>query len=125
MLVVGICSTVIAFITLISTESYNVMIASIFSMGLLATPRLHVSTILLFELMQTEKWTLAYALICVFGEGLSGLVPAIYFIYVSKNWYWLMVGCTVNCSISAFGTYFILPESPKFLISTGQLEKAH
>ena len=56
-------------------------------------------------------------------EGFFGMMTTIYFVFISKNWVWLIgVGllmqlCGTICS------YFFL-ESPRWLIKSGQIRRA-
>ena len=54
----------------------------------------------------------------------SGLIVSICFNYVSNDWHWII---TSSCVLAVLGSIVLLflPESPKYLVSTGQIQKAH
>ena len=56
-------------------------------------------------------------------DGSSLLVGSIYFMYISKSWRPIYFA-SVFMSAAAVLMVIILPESPKFLISTKQFDKA-
>ena len=56
--------------------------------------------------------------------GLTSIIGVTYFWIISKNWLYLEIfGCIIGL-ISFVGTYFLIPESPKFLITMKRYEEA-
>ena len=122
-LMVGLAFQVLAYSVLISTENYNILIASILVLGMMSTIRVQVGTIYIYELMMKESWAPAYLILCLLGEGLAGLLAAIYYTYISNDFYPLLFGCVVCNLLGAIGST-LFPESPRYLIATGQLSEA-
>ena len=104
------------------TTSYNVMILALFTLGLCATARAQISIIYLFESIQKVHFCAVFTTASVI-EGLFGISGSLYFLYVSKNWFYLLFVAYIVQLLATIGAFFI-PESPKFLISSGQYERA-
>lgn len=99
------------------------MIAALVVEGMVATARTQVSVIYLFESLKKEDFAKIYSIISSM-EGIIGVFCSIYFMYLSKSWFWLLlVGFTLQL-IGTIGVCFF-PESPKYLIKTGQIDRAH
>ena len=122
-LMVGNTFQVLAYSVLISTENYSILIASILVLGMMSTIRVQVGTIYIYELMMKESWAPAYLILCLLGKGLAGLLAAIYYTYISNDFYWLLFGCVICNLLGAIGST-LFPESPRYLIATGQLSEA-
>jgi hypothetical protein len=52
-----------------------------------------------------------------------GVVGCLYFWLMSKDWTWLMIAACISGIVSMIGVY-IMPESPKFLITKRKYEEA-
>ena len=99
------------------TRSYEVMIMALFTLGLCATARAQITCIYLFESVQKVHFSNVLTAASVL-EGLFGISGSLYFLYVSKNWFYLLFVAYMVQILATFGAFFI-PESPKFLISVG------
>ena len=99
------------------TNSYRLMIAALIVLGMVATSRAQVSVIYLYESFTKETFVAVYS-ICSCMEGVAGIFGCIYFMYISKNWFWLLLGAYV---MQVIGTVFVcfFPESPKYLVKSG------
>ena len=108
---------VLAFTVIMVTQSYRVMITALIVLGMVATARAQVSVIYLFESLTKEHFVITYAF-CSCMEGVFGLLGSVYFMYLSKNWFWLLFAAYVLQVIGTVGVCFF-PESPKYLIKSG------
>ena len=57
------------------------------------------------------------------SEGVIGILCSLYFMYVSKNWMWLLVTAFILQILGTLGS-FAFPESPRWLIKKGQIQRA-
>lgn len=112
----------LAFIVLLTTTNFTILIGSITVLGMISTIRVQVATLYAYEMMRKVHWSVAFTSIAVI-DALSILLASIYFSFVSNDWFSLIYGCIVSNVLAAIVSLF-LPESPRFLISTGQLDKA-
>ena len=76
----------------------------------------------MYESMTKENYGRTYAFIAMM-EGMIGLVAALYFSYISKNWFYLIFAGYIAQIIGVVGSFFI-PESPLYLIKSGQIKEA-
>ena len=110
------------YVGLLLTDNLIVMICIWFSFGLLTSLRTNVGYVYLMELLPrkaqtpvTSGWNVQEALIYVLGT--------LYFWKVSTHWiYFTLVGFGWNI-VSVIAMIWI-PESPRYLVSVGQTEKA-
>ena len=94
------------------------MIAAMMLLGASATARCQLSFMVLLENLPSNKHARFGSSIFVI-ETLIGMSSAIYFTFISKNWFWLvLVGYTMEW-IATIGSFFI-PETPKFLMKAGR-----
>ena len=114
---------VVAFAVLMSTGNYSILIASLFILGMMATIRCMTGTIYLYELMMKSSWASLYLFLCLLGEGVAGLLAAVYFTYISHDWNKLAFGILTSLVLGTIVS-FLLPESPRYLIATGKIEQA-
>mmetsp|Transcript_8545 Transcript_8545/g.11784 ORF Transcript_8545/g.11784 Transcript_8545/m.11784 type:complete len:103 (+) Transcript_8545:650-958(+) len=56
-------------------------------------------------------------------EGFFGIFGALYFLFISKSWFYLVLAAFTLQLLGTIGCSFF-PESPKYLIATGQLKRA-
>ena len=112
----------IGYSLLFMTHSYTVLIIAMTIMGLCATIRTNISVIYYHESL-TKKHFATFFSILASTEGVFGMLSTIYFVFISKNWVYiigvglLMQLCGTICS------YFFL-ESPRWLIKSGQIRRA-
>ena len=112
-----------AYWVLVSTTNYYILIASITVVGMGATISSSIYTIYVYELMTKDNYTTAIMARYII-EGLSSLFIPLYFNYLSNDSQWLLLFIFSMKFIGAILTQF-LHESPRYLISTGQLKEAH
>ena len=98
------------------TTSYRVMVASMIIIGMTTTIRQQVCIIYLYESFRKEHYARVLAFI-VSIDGIVGIIGALYFLFVSKNWLYLY---SVAFIMQLLGTVGCLSfhESPKYLIVT-------
>ena len=108
---------VLAYTYLLYAPSYAGLIASMMVLGMMATIRTQVSVVYFYESMTKQNYTLMYATMAML-EGFIGLTAALYFQYMSKNWFWLIFFGYVAQVFGTIGSFFF-PESPRYLIKTG------
>ena len=94
----------------------------IFLMGIGMAPRVFIGYVLAMEFLPQKNTAHATSL----GLGIDGLVlmwASLYFMFIDNNWkslYTIVVAMTFLTVIAAC----FLPESPRFLVSKGQYDKA-
>ena len=113
----------VALTMILQTKSYTILICCMVSMGMMATARIQVAVNYMYESMERKHYTTYYTCIAV-GEGISGLIATCYFMFVSKQSFWVLFMCFVMMGIAAV-CIFLYPESPRYLIKTGQLNQAY
>ena len=99
-----------------------ILIGSITVLGMMSTIRGQVTTRYVYETMRKVHWTISLSAFYMINT-LLVLLASIYFSFFSNDWFSLIYGCSA-CSMLATIVSPFLPESPRYLISTGQLEKA-
>ena len=98
------------------------MVKALFALGMCSTSRAQIFVIYLYESLQRHHYPRIFTFAnCM--EGLFGLLGSLYFLYLSKNCFWLIAIAYTFQVVATLGVFF-LPESPKFLISRGEYEKA-
>jgi MFS family permease len=103
-------------------QSYWLTTLCLFVLGLLSSIRMNIGYTYICELIPAKHKTF-YTLIWFSGGAIQGLVFVIYFVEITKHWWYLaMIGTWLNF-ISLFGI-FNLPESPLWLVKRGEFAKA-
>ena len=112
----------LAYALLFISHSYVVLIISMTIMGMMSTIRAQIGTIYLYESLQKHAFVLTYTIFMAL-EGAAGVFVSLYFMYVSKNFIWLLA--TGFC-MQIVGTIITLtyPESLRWLIKSGQIKEA-
>ena len=98
------------------------MILSMLVLGMCATVRAQVGMVYLLENVQKKHFSIAVAVFHMF-EGAVMIIGALYFLYATKNWFWLILAGWIMAIIGTVGVFFF-PESPVYLIKSGQLIRA-
>lgn len=116
------CLFQLGVINLDSTSDYIVYCIVQFICGALAKSLYTISYILIFELTTSKHSTIIsniFSYFYVFGEILVLIVA-----YFSRNWHIIKAAMTVYSIILVFIIWFLIPESPRYLISKGYYDKA-
>ena len=71
----------------------------------------------MYESLRKDHFTKTYTAIAMV-EGVLGLGAALYFRFVSKNWYWLILGGYFAQVVGSIA-FFFFPESPRYLVKSG------
>ena len=71
--------------------------------------------------MVKEHFTIAYIVLAM-GEAVVGALTALYFRYLSKDYFYLLLGGIIILVIGSFGSFFWV-ESPRYLLKSGQLDE--
>ena len=87
-----------------------------------STIRVQVSVIYFYESMSKENYGRTYAFIAMM-EGVIGLTGALYFKYISNYWFYLIFAGYIAQIIGVCGS-LSYPESPRYLIKSGQIIRA-
>ena len=93
-----------------------------FWIGFLSLVRYANMYLLLVELMD-EKYSGYATAIFMTGDSAMGLYLVIYLRFVSKDVYSIL-SLSVTLSIASFLLYYLIPESPKWLVSVGKYNEA-
>ena len=112
----------IGYSLLFMTHSYFVLVTAMATMGACCTLRTQISVIYFHESLSKEHFTTFFAILASF-EGLIGILASIYFIFISKNWIWLIGSGLLLQLIGTIGSLFFL-ESPRWLIKSGNIKRA-
>ena len=78
----------------------------------------------MFESMETRHKSSAVTAMNMFDSG-TMVVFGIYVLYISKNWWPLEIFMYCLTFICFAIIFFVLPESPKYLLINGRIEEAH
>ncbi len=57
-------------------------------------------------------------------DGFTHTIVALYFKYISKDWYPLFIGSSIASTLALLGILLFAPESPKWLLVHDHKEKA-
>ena len=121
-LIVGELIQLFGGIVLLLATSIDVANACHFVFGLAFGARVYVGYIFTMEFIPLSDSSIITS--CVFAiDGLTLLVGSFYFMYVSKSWRFIYIASVLSTA-TALAMVLSLPESPKFLISTKQFDKA-
>jgi len=116
LMVVGYLITVLSFTVLLLSTTFTLLISSMFMMGAMATIRVQVSIVYLYETLKRSDYRYFYTALAIF-EGVSGVGAALYFKYVSKDAMGLL-WCSYFCMVLGFLASLLYPESPRYLIKS-------
>ena len=118
----GLITITICYAIMLFTESLLVMSIVIFIQGMVTSLRVNVGYVYMMELMPRSVQTQMTTFWCSI-DALIYLFASVYFWKISKDAkYFELVGLiwvTISCIL-----IYWLPESPRYLVSTGNLERA-
>ena len=121
--IVSMAIQTVAFLGFFFLHSFELFLACMFIFGVASVGRCSISYLYLLDLLPSNRQVF-YGTLLQSMNALSAIVGALYFWQISKNWLWI---CIFACSlgfIAMMGAIFILPESPKFLISKKRFDEA-
>ena len=111
----------IAFSVLMWTNNLTVMIVTIGVIGATSTARVQLGYLVLVENLPSAKHALVGSALFM-GETSIGAGGAIYFTFISKNWFWFaLIGYVAECW-ATFGS-FVMSETPKYLMKSGRKQE--
>ena len=94
---VGLVIQLIAFSVLMWTNNLTVMIVTIGVIGATSTARVQLGYLVLVENLPSAKHALVGSALFM-GETSIGAGGAIYFTFISKNWFWFaLIGYVAEC----------------------------
>ena len=118
---VGLVIQLIAFSVLMWTNNLTVMIVTIGVIGATSTARVQLGYLVLVENLPSAKHALVGSALFM-GETSIGAGGAIYFTFISKNWFWFaLIGYVAECW-ATFGS-FVMSETPKYLMKSGRKQE--
>ncbi len=98
--------------------SRNLLLTTIlmFLLGIFSVGRASIGYLYMLELSPYQyQATIGTTLQCF--NTVVTILSVIYFYYISKNWLWFQIfGCGLNFVV-VIAVYFLLPESPKYLLA--------
>ena len=121
-LIAGTLINFLAFTFLLLTESYAVLIICMTTFGMMATIRVQVGVNYMYESVRRDQYTTLYSIIAM-GEGICGLYATLHFMFISKSYFGLLMVAYVWLGLAAISAFFY-PESPRYLIKSGQVDEA-
>lgn len=120
---VGSSAALLSFLVIATTHTYWLLVGAVAILGATSTVRLQVFSNFLNESCEGVHYSKAVGA-CFGTSGFFLIFSALYMRYLSKNTtYELIYFSLVMISISTLISYF-LKESPRYLIKTGQIERA-
>jgi len=121
-LIAGTVVNFMAFTVLLTTTSYSLLILCMTTFGMMSTVRVQVGVNYMYESVKRAHYTNLYMLIAM-GEGICGIAATLYFMFISKSYFGLLfMGYIWNtCAMIAA---FFYPESPRYLVKSGQIDHA-
>ena len=120
---VGMVMMLICYSVIMLANDINVLIASMFTMGLCAVARVNCGYIYAMEFVPQKYHAIVPSAVFVFEAGIS-IYGSVYFSFISNYWLWMVM---IGYLLQVFATIssFFIPESPKFLLKTGRIEEAN
>ena len=91
-------------------------------MGLAMAPRIFVGYIYAMEFLPRDKTQQVTAVI-MGNDGLVMVLATLWFMFISKDWKTIFLAATL-VSYLCFIIMCTMPESPKFLVSSGEYDEA-
>jgi len=106
----------VTFIGLMLSRNMTLTTVIMFVFGISSVGRCSISFLYLMELLPTSRQVLVGTILHVFNA-IVGVIGCLYFWKISKNWLWLEIFAGCLDLVAMVGTFFFMPESPKYLIS--------
>jgi len=122
MMLFGYIVTFLTYTVMFTSTSYSVLIGCMFVMGLMATIRVQVSVMFLYEIFSRAQYQRVYTSLAMF-EGVAGVFAALYFKYLSKDANGLMFISYMMLCIGTIASFFY-PEAPRYLVKSNQIDRA-
>ena len=120
--VAGIGVACITQTILLFSTSRQFTYVLIFILGLAMAPRIFVGYIYAMEFLPRDKTQQVTAVI-MGNDGLVMVIATLWFMFISKHWKTLFLTATI-ISYLCFIIMCTMPESPKFLVGSGQYDEA-
>ena len=123
--VVFVCSVlgILVSLAIVASRSLSLTCGILFVMGVLTSGSASVGYVYMLEFFTSEWQTTFGTLDSIVGTISAMLVP-LYFIYISKDYRWLFGISVIMNLVAVAGFVFFLDESPLYLYSKGEKEKA-
>lgn len=111
------------FIGLYLSKDVNLTTVLMFFFGIASVGRCSISFLYLMELLPASRQVLV-GTILHFNNASVGIIGCLYFWKISKNWLWLEVFAGSLALVALIGTFLLMPESPKYLVSKKKYDEA-
>ena len=116
---VSVLATTLLMIGLSLSKSVNVTITLMFFLGVFNSGRTMVGYVYGNEFC-TAKWQVVFGTCWNVGEAITYTLIAVYFDWISKYWWYLNVIALIYLVYAMSVLLFFAPESPLWLLKTGQ-----
>ena len=120
---ISVLSTTLLMLGLLLSKSVNLTIALMFFLGMFASGRIMAGYVYGNEFC-TAKWQVVFGTSWNVGEAVTYTMTAVYFDWISKYYWYLSLVALVYLVFSMSVLLFFAPESPLWLLKTGQTQKA-
>jgi hypothetical protein len=105
------------------SRDVNFTTVVMFFFGIAAVGRCSISFLYLMEMLPSSRQVLVGTILHVFNASV-GIIGCLYFWKISKNWLWLEMFAGYLDLVAMIGTIFLMPESPKYLLSKKRYDDA-
>ncbi len=121
MINIGNFFTFISYSILLYTRSLNLLMVGFFVLGAISTIRVQIGVVYLYESLTKANYQQLYTFMSIL-DGAVGILVVIYFKFYKDRYYILLIGCITQMVGSV--CFWFLQESPRYLIKSGQIDKA-
>ena len=115
--IAGTTLNFLAFLTLLATKNYKLLVFCMFVLGMTSTIRLIVGVNYLCECVMREDFKIMFAVMTL-GDGIGGISISFYFMEVAKDHIWPIMVLVITSGIAMIGSWFYT-ESPRYLVKSG------
>jgi len=115
---IGMVIMLAAYTVVMFTRNLTVMICAIAIIGACNTVRLNVGFIVMFEYLHSDKHALIGSSVWIWETSCS-IAGVAYFTWFSKDWFWYVFVGYIFQIWATIGS-FLIPETPKYLMKSGQ-----